>query len=306
MQIENHTPKFKQVRNALLGKRFLEILDEAIPKGSNVDALRLAWIAITYCETPNDRGQTPLLEVDVNSIQRCVLQCAEAGLEPSLGGACWIIPRGGKATFQMGALGYIELALRAGAKRCWADVIYEADLVKVERGEAPLLTHDMTKSWMLPGRNLDFNYQRLVSIEEGGAGRALGAYACVELEDGTVSWSLMTETELQMARASSKAKDSPAYKNWPDQMRVRSAIARASKLWPKKIKLNIRDEDDQSPTLLEKLNQEEEKSLPERAQEILEDRAQEVKELNALDAILEAKKEEDAPDDDWVKYTEVL
>tara|TARA_R110001592_G_scaffold8912_4_gene48093 strand:- start:133 stop:1041 length:909 start_codon:yes stop_codon:yes gene_type:complete len=278
-------PAHKLVRNALLGKRFLEIIQDAIPRGSELDAVRLAWVTITYCETPNDRGQTPLLSVDVNSLQRAMLQCAEVGLEPSVGGACWIIPRGGKATFQMGALGYIELAMRAGARRCWADVVYEADGFSIKRGDAPGLDHELTNSWHLPGRNLDFDHRRLISIEEGGAGKALGAYACVELEDGTVIWSAMSESELSMARASSKSKDSPAYKNWPDQMRIRSAIARASKLWPKKMKIVV-SEDNASPAMLERLQAietEAAKSLPE------------AKPQGGLDAILEENTPQEPP-----------
>lgn len=241
-----------ELRGALLNKKFLEVVQTAVPAGVQLDAVRLAWVIINYAETPNDKGQTPLLSAPVDSMRLAMLKCAEVGLEPGFGGACWIVPRGGKATFQMGALGHIELALRSGGKRCWAEVVYEADAFEAKRGGEPVLKHDISKSWSLPGRNCDYDHRQMISVEEGGCGKPLGAYACLELEDGTVDWTLMPEVELQQARAASKMKDGATYKQWPDQMRLRSVIARASKRWPRKMRLQS-SEDATHPELLDRL-----------------------------------------------------
>lgn len=221
-----------RMRQYLTHPGFLSLVEKALPKDQGMDAERLIWVVITLLETPDDKGNLNLLNCTPDSVRRAVVQCAEVGLEPSIGGECWIIPRGGKATFQMGALGYIKLAQRAGAVSAWANVVYESDDFQVTYGAHPGLHHDATKTWHLPGSNCDYDHKRVVSVADGGRGKPLGAYACVKMKDGEVIWSLVTEAELQMARGSGSG-NSPAYRNWPDSMRMRTAIARAQKFWPK-------------------------------------------------------------------------
>lgn len=222
------------VRSRLTSKGFLKVVQDAIPPEADFDAKQLAWVCIVLIETPNERtGNLDLQQCEITSLQRAVLHCAEVGLEPG-NGDCWILPRARKAYFQMGALGYITLALRHGARRAWAEVLYEADSYRIVKGEFPTLEHEITDSVFLPGGNVDFEHKRVVPVAEGGRGRPLGAYACIENADGSVNWSVVSETECQQARNTSKAKNSPAYTNWPDEMRKRTAIARARKMWPRK------------------------------------------------------------------------
>jgi hypothetical protein len=61
----------------------------------------------------------------------------------------------------------------------------------------------------------------------------LGAYACALFDDGTVASEMMNWDELQQARATSAAPDSPAWKNWETEMYKRSALKRAQKYWSK-------------------------------------------------------------------------
>ena len=228
-------PDYIQIRRLLSSPGVQRVISEAIPKGVNLDAKRLAWTASTLIETPNEKGENPLLACEPASIARTVIQAAELGLEfGSHLGHCYMIPRGGRACFQMGFRGYIILAYRGGKiKRVWSDVIYQADEFKIVRGEFPQLSHDTTLSEFLPGRDVQIGSDKpLVEIEKGGAGMPLGAYACAELQDGRVLWDVISEDNCARARAGSKALNSPAYKTWPDEMRRRTAITRARKAWP--------------------------------------------------------------------------
>lgn len=232
-EIEKETPLYQAVRGALLNKGFLTVVQKAIPDGADFNAEQLAWVIINMIETPDDRGNFNLMNCELQSIRRAMLHCAEVGLEPG-SGDCWILPRGGRANFQMGSLGYINLAMRHGARRAWAEVIYESDRFRIVRGEHPVLEHELTESIFKPGGNVDFDHKRVVPVDEGGRGRPLGTYACIENQDGSVNWSVVSEAECQQARASSKAPNSPAYSNWADEMRKRTAITRARKMWPRK------------------------------------------------------------------------
>ena len=181
------------------------------------------------------------------SLCRALVQAAELGLEfGSHLGHCYLIPYSSEATFQMGVWGYVTLAQRSGqVARIWSEVIYEADQYLIRKGEDPLLEHNTTRSEFLPGRNLPIGFQErdVHPIEDGGAGRALGTYACAELvaepssaavagRFKVVSWDLVTEADCVMARGVSRAQNSPAYTKWPDEMRKRTAIKRARKKWP--------------------------------------------------------------------------
>lgn len=234
-QDEQPPPAYLQVRRLLGSPGVQRVISEAIPEGVNLDSKRLAWTASTLIETPNEKGERPLLDCTPTSIARTVIQCAELGLEfGSHLGHCYMIPRKGEACFQMGFRGYIALAYRGGAiKRVWSNVIYQADAFKIVRGEFPQLSHDTTLSEFLPGRDVQIGEPKpLVPIEEGGAGMPLGAYACAELQDGRVLWDVISEANCARARATSRASNSPAYANWPDEMRRRTAITRARKAWP--------------------------------------------------------------------------
>lgn len=225
------------VRALLTNKNVLTLVARALPSGVDLDPLRLAYQAITLCETPDKDGYFNLLGCTDESIVRAVLKAATAGLEFS-GGQAFLIPYGKEASCDFGVWGMVAIADRTGkVKRIWSDVVYEADTFKIVRGEHPILEHDITDTWALPGSNTPIgeSASRGVALDKGGRGLALGSYACCELLDGTVRWEAVPEAVLAAIRADARSKNSPSHRNYGDDMRRKIAVKRASKLWPRQI-----------------------------------------------------------------------
>jgi recombination protein RecT len=218
--IEKPVPRHQVVRRTI--ERAVPYIKQLIPEKLGLDAERFARVVINCIES-DDSGK--LLQCTDGSIIRAVLHAAEVGLEP--GGAyghCYILPYLNKKTncleaeFMIGVWGYVELARRnPRIKDVWADVIFEKDQYDVESGSG--------------GRRIIHKPRWDLSFTERG--QVLGAYACALFDDGTVASEMMNWEELQQARSTSKAPDSPAWANWPTEMYKRSALKRAQKYWSK-------------------------------------------------------------------------
>lgn len=199
---------------------------QLIPANADMNPRRFATVAINYL-LGDPTGK--LIQCTRASLMRGFLSAAEVGLE--LGGAhghCYLVPyqqRDGSliAQFQIGVRGYIELARRCPQiEDIWADVIYSEDEYEVTSGSAGKIIRHFPR-WDLP-------------VSERG--RLLGAYACAKLANGAVSCELLNAEELNQARQTSSAPNSPAWKNWPTEMYKRTAIKRAQKYWPKSTELS--------------------------------------------------------------------
>lgn len=101
-----------------------------LPKGT-MDAQRMARLAIQIW-TGNDK----LAACSKDSFVAALITCAQFGLEPNTPlGQCYIIPYGGKATFQMGYQGLLNLAYRTGEyKSIYVREVYKDDEFKVTYG----------------------------------------------------------------------------------------------------------------------------------------------------------------------------
>lgn len=223
---------WQTVRRALTGSMYLGLIERAIPKGVQLDPLALVWQAVNVIETPNEKGECPLLMCDLQGIRRAVLKAATLGLQ--FQGECYLIAYGGTCNFQTSIWGEIHIVERTGRlKNVWADVIYESDPYKIVRGLKPDLFHDITDTWGRPGANIPIGETKgVVSVESGGRGRPLGSYACAELDDGVVRWAVMSEAEMAIARGNASSRNSPSHRDWPDEMRKKMAFRRAQKTWP--------------------------------------------------------------------------
>lgn len=228
-------PRDRQIRELLLGGSIPRMIEHAIPKGVDLDPIQFLWTAITTIEKPNPKtGERDIYRCSDLSILQAIFQAAELGLE--FGGAqadCWLINYRNEATFQMAAYGYLTLAYRCGIVRVLTDVIYQADKHAIVRGLEPNLIHDVTNSAHLPHDNVDYDHQHFVPLADGGRGVPLFAYVVAEDREGRKHWDFITEDTAQRARNTSRSPDSNAYKIWPDEMRKRTAITRARKVWPR-------------------------------------------------------------------------
>jgi phage RecT family recombinase len=110
--------------------------------------------------------------------------------------------------------GLVHLAVKSGCVE-WvqADEVFENDHFLFEKGMNP-------KCEFRP-------------VLKGVRGKRIGAFCVAKLPDGTTLPEFMPDEDLEKARASSKARSSPAWANWGGEMRKKAVIKRASKLWPR-------------------------------------------------------------------------
>jgi phage RecT family recombinase len=212
---------------------FLQLVERSIPQGLQLEPTRLIYQAFHVLCTPDERtGEFKLLACDNASIARAVLKAATLGLE--FHGQAFLIPYGAQCTFMSSVWGELARVQRTGQlKRCWAEVVYEADEFEIVVGEFPKLVHVLTKSITLPGANIPIgDVKAIIKKEQGGRGAPLFAYACGELPSGVVIWDYMLESEMALGRSLAASTNSPAHRNWGDEMRSKMALRRAMKKWP--------------------------------------------------------------------------
>lgn len=96
--------------------------------------------------------------------------------------------------------------------------VYKADVFEYERGDSPRIVHRP---------NL-----------EDEPGPIIAAYVVIRLTSGEVKREVIPKRDIEKIRAASKAPDSPAWKNWPDQMAIKAVIKRAYKQVPSSVEVD--------------------------------------------------------------------
>ena len=158
---------------------------KALPKHMNAD--RLARIALTTIRT-----NPKLLECSIDSLMGAVMQSAQLGLEPNMLGACYIIPYGKEAQFQIGYRGMIDLARRSGhIQSIAAHEVYENDYMELEYGLDEKLKH------------IPWNMRRDEQFKESGA--FTGCYMVAKFKDGGYQTHYMSKAEIDQHRKRSKS-----------------------------------------------------------------------------------------------------
>ena len=177
------------------------------------NALKSAYLVLQ--ETKNKNGQSALTYCKQSSIADALLKMVVWGLSP-LKKQCDFIMYGDKLECSIEYTGNIALAKRYGnLKRIKANCIYEGDTYK--SGIDPLT-----------GRKKVIEH---TSKFGANTKKILGAYAVYELNDGTVDVEEMTIEQIRDAWNQGAMKgNSPAHKNFPDQMALKTVYNRACKL----------------------------------------------------------------------------
>lgn len=193
----------------------------ALPK--HVTADRLARVAIT------ELNRVPeLKKCDPASFLGAVMQCAQLGLEPSLGlGQAYLLPfkNNKKGTvecqFIIGYRGMIDLARRSGQMvSLSAFAVYEKDQFDYELGLNPTIKHKPS-----------FDDDR---------GKLIFVYAVANLKDGGVQFEVMSKAQVDKIRAQSKA-GSSSYSPWQthyEEMAKKTVIRRLFKYLPVSVEIN--------------------------------------------------------------------
>lgn len=180
-----------------------------LPKDySPENALKSAYIILS------DPKNNLLAKCTKESVATALLKMVTWGLSP-LKGQCYFIPFGDKLECTPDYSGNIALAKRyGGLKTIKANAIFEGDEFEFEVG--------------MDGRRKVIKHkQTLGSIDSP----VVGAYAVYELEDGTTDTEVMSIDMIHKAWGQGATKgNSPAHKNFADQMAQKTVINRACKL----------------------------------------------------------------------------
>lgn len=182
-----------------------------LPKDySPENALKSAYIILS------DPKNNLLAKCTKESVATALLKMVTWGLSP-LKGQCYFIPFGDKLECTPDYSGNITLAKRyGGLKTIKANAIFEGDEFEFEIG--------------MDGRRKVIKHkQTLGSIDSP----VVGAYAVYELEDGTIDTEVMSIDMIHKAWGQGQGAtkgNSPAHKNFADQMAQKTVINRACKL----------------------------------------------------------------------------
>ncbi len=148
------------------------------------------------------------------SLFRAVCQGAELGLSfnQSMQQA-YCIPYGNEAKFMPSYRGMIDLIRRTNIfKSVDAHVVYDNDDFSIAYGSEPKLIHNPCIS--------------------GDRGSRKGAYAVAFFKDNTSQFIYMNNDELEAVKNKSKAKNSMAWVDFPDEMYRKTAVRRLFKYLP--------------------------------------------------------------------------
>lgn len=186
-----------------------------LPKDySPSNALKSAYLILS--ETENKQKQKALDHCTKESIANALLKMVVWGLSP-LKKQCDFIMYGNKLDCTIEYTGNIALAKRyGGLKDIKAHAIFEGDQFEfendVETGRKRVTLHKQT-------------------LDSLGSNKVKGAYAIMHMEDGSVDAEIMNIKQIEAAwNQGSMNGNSPAHKNFPDQMAKKTVINRACKL----------------------------------------------------------------------------
>lgn len=186
-----------------------------IPKDySPENAIRSAWLML---QDQKDKDNKPVLESCTReSIANALMKMVVEGLSV-LKHQGSFIPYGGKLSWNREYAGNIALAKRYGnLKDIKANAIFEGDdfafEIDTNTGRRKIIKHTQT-------------------LDSVGNLKLRGAYAILEYNDGSKDIEIMNIAQIQKAWEQSPMKgNSPAHKNFPDQMACKTVINRACKI----------------------------------------------------------------------------
>ena len=189
----------------------LELGSLALPKDYNpANALQEAYLMLS-----EDKNK-PLDKCTPTSISKALFNMATKGLNPAKS-QCYFVPYGTELKLSVSYIGNIALAKRFGnTKFIKGQAIFKGDDFKFQvnpkTGRKEIIHHNQT----------------LESLESN---EIVGAYAIAEFEDGTFDVEIMTMSQIKKSWEQGAMKgNSPAHKNFPDQMAIKTVVNRLTKI----------------------------------------------------------------------------
>lgn len=175
------------------------------------DLTRLALLAASR--------QPDLAKCSPNSILRSLMDAAALGIKPGgLQGRGYLVPRRNNKTgelecqFDPGWRGLVDIARRSGkVVSIEAHPVYENDVFEVEFGTDSKLKHK--------------------PLLVGARGKIIASYAVAKFKDGAYQVEVLTRTDLNKIKETSKAKFGP-WIDWEEEQARKSATKRLCKYLP--------------------------------------------------------------------------
>lgn len=209
--------KFENISEQVLSRieQFQKDGSMILPKNYSVENhMKSAWLALQEVE---DKEHHKALQICTKeSIANSLLDMVLQGLSVSKKQGYFIV-YGNKLIFQRSYFGTIALAKRAGGivSEPVANVIYEGDDFQYEinpkTAKVSIIKHS----------------QKLENIDNS---KIKGAYALVTLADGTTQVTIMSTQQIRAAWGQGATKgNSPAHKNFAEEMAKKTVIGRACK-----------------------------------------------------------------------------
>ena len=192
------------IKSLLLSDKMKRQFAIALPKHLTPD--RFVRIALTAI------NKTPKLsQCTQASLFGCLLDLSQIGLEPD-GRKAHIIPYGNQATLIIDYKGLVELVRNSGEiADIHADVVYNNDTFEYSFGSDAKLIHKP-------------------AVKDRG--EPIAAYSFVRLKDGSSSYEVMNNDEINAIRQRSKAKDSGPWRTDWAEMAKKTVFRRHSKWLP--------------------------------------------------------------------------
>lgn len=178
---------------------------------SAANAMRAAWLILQDAKNMDKR---PVLEVCTKeSVSYALLNMVLQGLNP-MKRQCSFIAYGNKLTLQREYQGSIAIAKRVGLKSVIANAIFEGDEFSYE----------------VDGNTGRKKIEKHIQTIDSLGNAVKGAYAIITMDDGTMNVEVMNIKQIQQAWMQGPTKgQSPAHKNFPDQMACKTVIGRSLK-----------------------------------------------------------------------------
>lgn len=179
--------------------------EKMLPKGYRPDRL-IAGAMLAVTKNPDLLRCTPV------SVAVALGQVAQLGLD--VGITAHLVPYGNACTFVADYKGYIELMVKAGARKVEAQVVREGDHFEFAYGTEPYLRHRPA----------------------GGKGRITHAYAIVWHRRGDTQFEVMAVEDVEAIRAKSKSWAKGDLLDWYARKTV---VRRIAKYVPKNPALDL-------------------------------------------------------------------
>lgn len=213
------------------------------------NALKSAYLLLS--EQKNSQGKMVLEVCTKESIANALLKMVVWGLSP-MKKQCDFIPYGDKLDCSIEYTGNIVLAKRfGGLKDIKAKAIFKEDQfefeVNPETGKSRVLVHKQT----------------LASL---GSKDVVGAYAILDMQDGSKDVEIMSMAQIRDSWNQGAMKgNSPAHKNFPDQMAMKTVINRACKLLVRGSDDAVLYENDERPVSTDRVSEDVKQDIKENA-----------------------------------------